>query len=146
MVVEIMLQNVMRGFVCMALQLGSFGLAACGSVTSEDAGTDGVSPPSLCSAPSNPPTATVVINLFADAEGRSGPDNTCPKVGMSFTTSNPQYVFCRHWGGLFSGSQGYNHYWIWTELDSPLGAPAWISAYYIQGQGNDQADGIPDCP
>lgn len=149
----------MRGYPSVTeIALAGFMLAACGAVEPRpgggmDGGTQGTidgavdTPPAmLCVAPVGAPTAKVFINLFADAEGHSGPDNTCAKVGMSYQSSNPQYVFCRRRGGLVSGSQGFNHYWLWTELDSPLGAPAWISAYYLQGQGNDQADGIPDCP
>lgn len=56
-------------------------------------------------------------------------------------------VWCRTWGGLVSDDRGnYNHWWLWTEFDEPVGVTGWISAYYIDGQGNDQADGIPDCP
>lgn len=156
--------------------LGSLVLGACGTVTMRnDAGTDGktgviidsgtvgpgdgsANPPpdatqSLCVAPSNPPTTKSYINLFENADGRSGPSTSCPKVGTSYTSSNPQFVFCRTWGSEVRDSNGnYNHWWLWTQLDSPLNAPAWISAYYIQGQGNDQANDlntgkpIPDCP
>lgn len=74
-------------------------------------------------------------------------------MGVSYSSSNPQSVFCRTWGSEVKDSSGnYNHWWLWTELDSPLHAPAWISAYYIKDQGNDQANDIktgkpiPDCP
>jgi hypothetical protein len=59
-------------------------------------------------------------------------------------------VWCRRWGGEVSDSQGnFNHWWLWTDLD--VGSRGWISAYYIQGQGNDQANDmytgkpIPNC-
>lgn len=164
----------MRGSAYAAgFALAGAGLAACGSVVPrgpDDAapadgktgvivdGSVGGTPPDappqmLCVAPSNPPTTKYHINLFATAEGHTGPDNSCPKVGFSYTSSNPQYVFCRRWGGEVKDSAGnYNHWWLWTELDDPQNAPAWISAYYIKDQGNDQAndittgDPIPDCP
>ena len=164
----------MRRLVCAAgVALGGLGVAACGSVVPpapDDAGLDGktgviidsaviVDGPRdggvqmLCVAPSNLPTAKYHVNLFANADGRTGPDASCAKVGTSLASTNPQYVFCRRWGGEIKDSAGnYNHWWLWTELDQPLNAPAWISAYYIQGQGNDQADDIntgnpiPDCP
>ena len=145
-----MLKDGMRGFVSIA----SFVLgAACGSVNphptpAEDAGTDSGGPIDgpLCVPPPSHPSTTSDISLFANADGHTGTDNACPKVGVSYTSTNPQHVWCRRWGGLVSGSQGYNHWWIWTELDQPTNAVGWISAYYIQGQGNDEANGIPNCP
>jgi hypothetical protein len=107
----------------------------------------------LCVAPSNPPPPTPRVVLFTDADGRTGPDTSCARVGTSLASTNPQYVSCRRWGAEVRDSMGnYNHWWLWTELDQPLKAPAWISAYYIQGQGNDVANDsyngnpIPDCP
>jgi len=152
----------MRVFVPIAsFVLGGFGLAACGSVTpkGEDAGTVGVDgrsadsavdspvPPPPCVPPPSHPLTTTDITLFADADGHTGTDNTCPKTGVSFTSSNPQHVWCRRLGGeVRDSANNYNHWWIWTELDQPVGAVGWISAYYIEGQGNDQANGIPECP
>jgi hypothetical protein len=103
-------------------------------------------PPSPCVPPPSHPSTTSDISLFANADGHTGADNTCPKVGVSFTSSNPQHVWCRRRGGLVSDIYGSNHWWIWTELDQPANAVGWISAYYIQGQGTDEANGIPDCP
>lgn len=102
-------------------------------------------PPPTCAAPTNPPTTKSWINIFTTAIGRSGTSSSCPQVGQSFTDTNPQYVFCRRWGEIVSDSSGnFNHYWLWTDLDT--GGKGWISAYYIADQGNDQANGIPDCP
>lgn len=148
-----MLQASMRGFVCLAsVALGSLGLAACGTVKGEfeDGGTDTIE----CAAPPSWPSAKSYINLFATADGHSGPTDDCPKVGASLTTTNPQYVWCRRFGGLISGSKGFNHYWLWTDLDQggDANGRGWISAYYIEGQGDDQANDIntgkpiPDCP
>lgn len=90
------------------------------------------------------------INLFQNADGHSGPDNSCPNVGNSGTSSNPQTVSCRRQGGEVSDAAGHvNHWWLWTELDT--GGDGWISAYYIKDQGNEQANDsqtgqqIPDC-
>lgn len=110
-------------------------------------------PRPTCSPPSHPPSSKSLIQIFANAPGRSGPSNSCRQVGEVIVGSNganPQYVFCRKWGDVVPGSQGYNHYWLWTDLDSPARTPGWISAYYIKGEGNDQANDIygrpiPDC-
>jgi hypothetical protein len=34
----------------------------------------------------------------------------------------------------------FNHWWLWTDLDS--GGQGLLSAYSLGGQGNDQADDI----
>jgi hypothetical protein len=103
-----------------------------------------VQPPNqglACAAPASWPTTRSYVNIFSTATGRAGPSNDCAAVGSSYTASNPQYVFCRRWGGEVRDSGGaYNHWWLWTDLDT--GGQGWISAYYIQGQGNDQADDI----
>jgi hypothetical protein len=156
--------------------LGGFGLAACGDVRSRppddgsssadsgpgsadggpgrDGGVDAsIDAALLCVSPSSTPNPVYRINLFANADGHTGTYNTCPKVGTSLTTTNPQYISCRRWGGEVRDSAGnYNHYWLWTELDQPPGSHGWISAYYIQGEGNDRAydintkQEILDCP
>ena len=163
--------------VCIVgLALGGLGVAACGSVVppgpvdaASDGGKTGViidsavvdSPPGdapprmLCVAPASTPNPVYRINLFTTADGHTGPDNTCPKVGSSLTTSNPQSISCRRWGGEVSDSAGnYNHWWLWTELDQPkdLHQHGWISAYYIKDEGNDKAydintgQDIAECP
>ena len=108
-------------------------------------------PTPVCVTPSSWPTTKSWINIFTTAIGRAGPNNSCSIVGRSYTGSNPQYVWCRRWGGEVRDSQGnFNHWWLWTDLDT--GGRGWISAYYIQGQGNDQANdkntdrAIPACP
>jgi len=104
------------------------------------------------------PLTTSTIYLRDNAPGRKGTDNGCPQIGESFTSTNPQHVWCRRMGGEVRSSDGlmFNHYWIWTNLDvddgtypDPRGTKyglGWISAYYISGQNNDEAIGIPDCP
>jgi hypothetical protein len=149
----------MSGSRCVVgLSLGGLGLAACGDVVHQDPGdarSDAlVDAMPLCVAPSSTPSAQYKIDLFADAAGRTGPYTMCPTVGTSSTGTNPQYISCRRLGGEVRDSAGnYNHYWLWTALDSPSTHPyAWISAYYIQGEGNDEAydfytkQPIADCP
>lgn len=98
-------------------------------------------PPTACSPPSSWPSTKSYVNIWTTAMGKSGIYNGCPQVGQSYTYSNPQYVWCRKWGDEVRDSNGnYNHWWLWTDLDS--GGRGWISAYYIKGQGNDQADDI----
>ena len=96
--------------------------------------------PVACMPQPSHAAAVFHIILFANAKGYSGTDSSCPMVGESYTTSNPQFVWCRRFGGVVSGSQGFNHWWLWTQLDDPPGQLGWISAYYIQGQGNDEAN------
>ncbi|HEY6723290.1 MAG TPA: hypothetical protein VI197_04635 [Polyangiaceae bacterium] len=109
-------------------------------------------PPTSCelgcgNAPANLPATASYIDIWTTAVGRSGTSACCPEVGTSSTSSNPQFVWCRSWGGLVSDDRGnYNHWWLWTEFDDPAGVTGWMPAYYIDGQGNDQANGIPDCP
>jgi hypothetical protein len=96
------------------------------------------------------PSTKSWINIWTTAIGRAGTDNTCSQIGQSNTNTNPQYVWCRRWGGEVNDGRGnFNHWWLWTDLDT--GGRGWISAYYIQGQGNDQANDmytgkpIPNC-
>jgi hypothetical protein len=96
-------------------------------------------PRPLCSTLSTWPSTKSYINIWTTATGRNGTDNTCTQIGQSNTSTNPQYVWCRRWGGEVKDSNGnFNHWWLWTDLDTS--GHGWISAYYIQGQGNDQAD------
>jgi len=93
------------------------GLAACGEVVDrghppDDAAVDGGktgilldaavvdgppldAPPMLCVAPASTPPASFRINLFRTADGHSGPDSSCAKVGSSVTSTNPQSISCR---------------------------------------------------
>jgi hypothetical protein len=122
-------------------------------VTQTDPGPDPEPPitqPSACQPPSSWPSAKSHVNFFADAPARSGPYNGCDQVGSSYSRTNPQYVYCRSLGDDVSDSDGnHNHWWLWTDLDT--GGRGWISAYYIQGQGNDEANDmntgqpIPNC-
>lgn len=104
-----------------------------------------------CTTPSSWPSTKSWINLWTTAIAHCGAANSSTAIGSNTTATNPQYIWCRKWGAVVSDSSGnYNHWWLWTDLDS--GGRGWISAYYISGQGNDQADDmytrnpIPNCP
>jgi hypothetical protein len=104
-----------------------------------------------CEPPVNPPSTKYWVNIFTTAVGRQGPSNACPEAGWSYPRTNPQYVFCRREGGEVRDADGrYNHYWLWTDLDDGADQ-GWISAYFIDDQGNDQANDmytgepIPTC-
>jgi hypothetical protein len=151
-----------RRWIVACAALAGSGLAACGEVVDrgdppDDAAVDGGktgilldaavvdgppmdAPPMLCVPPASTPPASFRINLFRTADGHSGPDSSCAKVGSSVTSTNPQSISCRRWGGEVRDSAGnYNHWWLWTQLDQPAGQHGWISAYYIQNEGNDEA-------
>ena len=100
-----------------------------------------------CSPPSSPPSSRSHFHIFATASGHSGPYNSCPQVGWLYVGSNgvdaPQWAYCRRWGGEVANGRGsWNHWWLWTVLDRPAGNRGWVSAYYIEGEGNDRADDI----
>ncbi len=110
---------------------------------------DTATQPALCSAPNNPPATKHYINIFATAPAYNGPSTRCVRVGENYTHTNPQYVFCRRRGDEVRQGSDYNRWWLWADLDT--GGQGWIPAFYIQGQGNDQADDmntgapIPEC-
>lgn len=105
-----------------------------------------------CTTPSNWPSTKSWINLWTTAPAYCGTDTTSTAIGSNSAATNPQYIWCRKWGAPVSDSTGryFNHWWLWTDLDT--GGRGWLSAYYIAGQGNDQADDmnthtpIPNCP
>jgi serine/threonine protein kinase len=107
-----------------------------------------------CTAPASWPSTTSWVNLVQSVEGRAGPDSSCGVVGSSTPTTNPQYVWCRRWGGEVRRGDRFNHWWLWTDVDDPPsdGVRGWFPALYTQGQGNDEAKDnhsgrdIPDCP
>ncbi|WP_133899323.1 hypothetical protein [Streptomyces sp. KS 21] len=85
------------------------------------------------------------ITTFTLASGYPNPvcgtsnGHPCGPNGYLYAGSN--YVFCRAWGAEVNDGQGnFNRWWLWTDLDTPAGSQGWVSAYYLSGQGNDQAD------
>lgn len=104
-----------------------------------------------CRPPSSWPSHKSWVILWNTAAGHSGASSACPRVGQVSATTDPRYVWCRRRGDEVGDARGnFNHWWLWTDLDT--GGRGWISAYYIAGQDNDQADdirshtAIPECP
>jgi hypothetical protein len=136
------------------------GLVACGAVPAPNEVVDAGMPdapigPPVCDAPASWPTTKSFVELREVASGHAGTDPRCATLGSSSPATNPQYVWCRRLGGEVRDSDGrFNHWWLWTDLDvgGDAGGRGWISAYFLLGQGNDQADDIntrqpiPSCP
>ena len=102
---------------------------------------------SSCSPPPSPPSSRSYFQIAGTVPGHSGPYASCPEVGVLYVDSNgagtPQWAYCRQWGSEVTDGRGHwNHWWLWTLLDNPHGRRGWVSAYYIESQGNDQADDI----
>ncbi|MEE1764025.1 MULTISPECIES: M23 family metallopeptidase [unclassified Streptomyces] len=97
------------------------------------------------------------VDTFADATGYAAVDCVgdsrpeCAPQGKLYKGTN--YVLCKKWGDKVQVGTSYNHYWLLTDLDevAPGGkGRAYVSAYYLQRWGNDEAkdnDGrvIRDC-
>src|SRR5262245_34206326 len=130
--------------------LGNVGLGACGRVEHSPMPSDAplvsdidgfVQPAPLCVSPPSTPSATFRVDIFGTPNGYTGTDTKCALVGSSNMGTNPQFISCRRWGTKVGDNTQFNHYWLWTALDSPPSHPyAWISAYYIKDQGNDVAN------
>ncbi len=91
------------------------------------------------------------ISTFRDAVGYRGPDTSDPQ-GVLNKGSN--YVYCRVWGVKVGGATQFNHWWLRTDLDRAYPGKnargAFVSAYYLDRWGNDQAKDvggaeIPSC-
>ncbi|MHC3472803.1 hypothetical protein ACYF6T_29500 [Streptomyces sp. 7R007] len=90
------------------------------------------------------------ITLFEDEDGyRTAHPFSQPITPSGGIYAGSNYVYCRVWGDEVTGAYGYNHWWLLTDLDWTYSGKPWqnqyISAYGLSGQGNDQANGIPDC-
>ncbi|MDX3132150.1 M23 family metallopeptidase [Streptomyces europaeiscabiei] len=97
------------------------------------------------------------VDTFADATGYAAVDCVgdsrpqCAPQGKLYKGTN--YVLCKKWGDKVEVGNSFNHYWLLTDLDevAPGGkGRAYVSAYYLQRWGNDEAkdnDGrvIRDC-
>ncbi|KRD23317.1 hypothetical protein ASE41_09945 [Streptomyces sp. Root264] len=68
------------------------------------------------------------MNTFATTTGRD-------HGGKLYAGRN--YVFCREWGSQVGSGGAYNHWWLYTDMDT--GGRDFVSAYYLSGQGNDVA-------
>jgi serine/threonine protein kinase len=105
-------------------------------------------PPTCC--PGTAPSGSYGkwwVDTFAAAPGYYGAGSNWHQVGTLYAATN--YVFCKAWGPEVSdGSGNYNHWWLWTDLDT--GGQGWVSAYYLTRWGNDVAKDnsgnvIPTC-
>ncbi|HEU0203555.1 MAG TPA: hypothetical protein VFR86_24355 [Burkholderiaceae bacterium] len=100
------------------------------------------------------PTAKYWVDTFAPGNGYLTPNpytQGAASVGQLFAGRN--YVFCKKWGDEVRVGADFNHWWLWTDLDSYTpGIPsAYVSAYYLTNWGNDVARDnngteIPNCP
>ncbi|WP_374118023.1 CHAP domain-containing protein [Streptomyces sp. RKAG337] len=68
------------------------------------------------------------VDTFQSATGRD-------HNGTLYTGRN--YVFCKVWGAQVGTGSSYNHWWLYTDMDT--GGKDYVSAYYLSGQGNDVA-------
>jgi len=81
---------------------------------------------------------------FASAPTKFG----LTQVGIA--NKGVRYVFCKAWAGEVRNGSAYNHWWLWTDADIGGAGDSWVSAYYLQYWGNDQAlddygSAIPNC-
>ncbi|MEU5764890.1 M23 family metallopeptidase [Streptomyces asoensis] len=86
------------------------------------------------------------VDTFADAPGYAAVDcvgETAPRCavqGKLFKGTN--YVLCKKAGDEVRVGNSFNHWWLLTDLDEvvPGGSGrAYVSAYYLQRWGNDEA-------
>ncbi|MGW3557259.1 M23 family metallopeptidase [Streptomyces sp. NPDC000963] len=92
------------------------------------------------------PTERFWVDTFADAPGYAAVDCVgdatprCAVQGKLFKGAN--YVLCKKWGDEVRVGSSSNHWWLLTDLDevSPGGSGrAYVSAYFLQRWGNDEA-------
>ena len=68
------------------------------------------------------------VDTYASAPARDGTGSL---------NAGTNYVFCKEWGSKVGSGSSYNHWWLYTDLDS--GGQGWVSAYYLSKWGNDEA-------
>ncbi|MGX1268387.1 M23 family metallopeptidase [Streptomyces phaeoluteigriseus] len=88
----------------------------------------------------------VWVDTFADAPGYAAVDcvgDTSPRCAVQGKLlKGTNYVLCKKLGDEVRVGNSYNHWWLLTDLDevSPGGSGrAYVSAYYLQRWGNDEA-------
>ncbi|WP_455360729.1 M23 family metallopeptidase [Streptomyces sp. SYSU K21746] len=86
------------------------------------------------------------VDTFADATGYASPHcvgkNTPECAPQGTLRAGTNYVFCKVKGDRVGDGSSFNHYWLRTDLDvvNPGGSGrAYVSAYYLQRWGNDEA-------
>lgn len=92
-----------------------------------------------------PAPGRFLVDTFADAPGHDAPGGAVTGT----LNAGTNYVFCRVWGPEVRVGAAFNHWWLYTDLDTgPAGQ--WVSAYHLSRWGNDEARDnagaqIPDC-
>ncbi len=94
-----------------------------------------------------PPASTRYwVDTFSNAPGYGSATSTV-QTGTLYAGTN--YVYCKTWSREVRDGGSFNHWWLKTDLDvGPAGQ--WVSAYYLDRWGNDEArdnDGydLPRC-
>ncbi|WP_155368075.1 hypothetical protein [Catellatospora vulcania] len=79
---------------------------------------------------------------FANTDGLLGSDY------RGTLWAGTSYFRCSAPAGYVEGEYGFNHYWMWTDLDTPWGSTGWVSAYYLANWPSDvvKADNGADIP
>lgn len=100
------------------------------TMTSTNCG-GGTAPP-----PPPPPSgaARYYVNTFAAAPGLRTPGG----VRTGTLNKGTNYVYCKVSGPGVRVGGDFNHWWLKTDLDVGP-ANQWVFAYYLAGQGNDEA-------
>ncbi|MER6787278.1 M23 family metallopeptidase [Streptomyces sp. NPDC000658] len=86
------------------------------------------------------------VDTFADAPGYAAVDcvgDTSPRCAVQGKLlKGTNYVLCKKLGDEVRVGNSFNHWWLLTDLDevAPGGSGrAYVSAYYLQRWGNDEA-------
>ncbi|MEU8574445.1 M23 family metallopeptidase [Streptomyces asoensis] len=86
------------------------------------------------------------VDTFTDAPGYAAVDcvgETAPRCAVQGTLlKGTNYVLCKKAGDEVRVGNSFNHWWLLTDLDEvvPGGSGrAYVSAYYLQRWGNDEA-------
>jgi hypothetical protein len=70
-----------------------------------------------------------------------------PKCTVGELHAGSNFFYCQTKSSRGETDHGYhNHWWLYTELDSPRGAHGWVSAIYVKVGGQEQPiPGLPLC-
>jgi hypothetical protein len=70
-----------------------------------------------------------------------------PKCTVGELFAGRNYFFCQSKSSRADAVGPYhNHWWLFTDLDSPRGAKGWVSAAYVTAGGQEQpVPGLPGC-
>lgn len=94
---------------------------------------------------------TYWVDTFAQAPGYR---TAAVSDEQGYLRAGTSYVYCKVWGANYTGPEGFNHWWLKTDLDVVYpgkdGRGAFVPAYFLSRWGNDEAKDnngavIPDC-